>query len=47
MPILKIILFDTKHPQQTGNVVVMYNVVFLSEIWQEFNMAFSIKGYES
>ena len=45
-PILRIILLDTKLPQQAGNVVTIYYVVFLSEIWQKFNMAFFI-GYES
>ena len=38
---------DTKLPQQASNVVAIYYVVFLSEIWQEFNMAFSIEGYKS
>ena len=38
-------LLDTKLPQQAGNVVAIYYVAFLSEIWQQFNMAFSIEGY--
>ena len=46
-PVLRIILLDIKLPQQAGHIVAIYYVVSLSEIWQEFNMAFSIEGYES
>ena len=40
-------MLDAKLPQQAGNIVAIYDVVFLSEIWQEITMAFSVEGYES
>ena len=40
-------MLDAKLPQQAGNIVAIYDVVFLSEKWQELTMVFSIEGYES
>ena len=40
-------MLDAKLPQQAGNIVAIYDVVFLSEKWQELTMVFSMEGYES
>ena len=45
--ILRCVVLDAKLPQQAGNVVSIYDVIFLSEIWQELTVAFFIEGYES
>ena len=39
-------MLDAKLLQQADNIVAIYNVVFLSEIWQELTMAFSVEGYK-
>ena len=40
-------MLDTKLPQQVDHIVAIYDVVFLSKIWQELTMAFSVTDYES
>ena len=40
-------LLDAKLPQQTGSIVAIYDVVFLSEVWHKLTMTFSVEGHES
>ena len=44
---MRFILLDAKLLQQAGKIVAIYNIVFLSEIWQELTVAFSVEGCES
>ena len=37
-------MLDAKLPQQAGNIIAVYDIIFLSEIWQELTLVFFVEG---